>query len=982
MFALNKKIGIGGKLFLAFGFTLTLILAAAIFGWFSFGQVTIKQQDVINRAIPAMKEAQQLAKISASVNAMTSVLASTISEQQYLDIQARLNRQKDRLKHLLKDLEHHGFTSKTIKSLRKTVERITDNLNLQNRQVRLRLDVGKKRDIAISKMLTAAGDITDLSGSLVANSASSTTAVASSLYELIDNPEHNDAAFDALDRLIELDVDSMERMFELRLSSALINALVTQLSKETDISKITSLHRNFINLLKIITRRISEINDPTRQHLAKNFLIKLEHHSSPENTENVFTLQRRRLMNSEALQRLHIQGLEAAASLNTIVGEMIKEGSNIINQSTLNVEEAVDSGKFSLVATAIFSLICITLFLWFYIQKKIVDRLVQLKFAMSELANGNYDLSIDMDGYDELSSMAETIQVFKENAIIKERLERVQEATELELRRHKTHLEQDIEERTEQLRTANKQLEQEAKQHDKARDIAVKANRAKTEFLATMSHELRTPMSGLLGTVNLLTDTELSQQQKHYTEIVNSAGQSLLEILNDLLEFSQIEGGKLELGHIDFSLQQLMNNMTSLMQTSVDKKDIFLVTDIDPNVPRFLNGDPGKLRQILLNLIGNAIKFTDHGQIDVIVRQQKRTSSHSHLLFEVRDTGIGIPLVSQDNIFEPFTQVNSSISRQYGGIGLGLAICKRFIQAMGGEINCKSEENKGTMISFSLALLIGDDNKLEVTSPLAHEDFLFSLKILLVEDDEVNCMVARSYLEKMGCQVAEATDGFQAIELVNKEVYDVILMDIGLPGKDGVETMREIRQLGDPYVGIPVIAMSAHVFKEEVKGYLEAGMNGFLGKPIDVDRMKSVLFEVVYSKDKTVSLLSSKTFKEQATSCRDILVEDVEQIGLEKTNELVELFFNSSQKTLKDLKRAMENKDNKAIGESAHKLKGAACNVGLNLLSQYAMELELSVDTQHAEFQQYFDHINQVYKDSCLLLKSVFEDIYQRQKAG
>ncbi len=983
MFGLNEKIGIGGKLFLAFGFMLTLIAAAAIFGWFGFGQVAIKQQDVINRAIPAMAEAQQLAEVSAIMNAMSPVLASTISEQRYIDIQTRIEKQKDRLKILLKDLEHHGFSTETIRLLRKIVEGITDNLNQQSRQVKLRIEVEKKRDIVISKMLTAAREITELSGSLVANSASGTTAVASSLYELLDNPEDKLATFDALDRLIELDIDSMERMFELRLSSAGINALVTQLSKETELPKITLLHENFLSLLKIITRRVNEINDPTRQLLAKDFLSKLELHSSPENKENVFTLQHRRLMFNYALEKLHAQGLEDAASLNNIVGNMIKEGSSIINQSTLNVEQAVDSGRQTLVITAIISLILTTLFLWFYLQKKVVHRLRHLKFAMNALADGNYDVSIEIDGHDELSSMAETIQVFKQNAIIKERLERVQDATEKELRRHKANLEKDIAESTEQLRRTNKKLEQEAREHDKARDIAEKANRAKTDFFATMSHELRTPMSGLLGTVNLLANTDLTHQQKRYTEIVNSAGQGLLEILNDLLQFSQIEGGKLELGHVDFSLPQLLTNMTSLMQASVEKKGIYLIADIDPEVPIYLKGDPGKLRQILLNLIGNAIKFTKQGRIDVIVEQEQQTNTHTHLLFEVKDTGVGIPESNHKNIFEPFTQVNSSISRQYGGIGLGLAICQRFIDAMGGKIKCNSEKGVGTTISFSLPFLLGnEDNMIEpITSP-TYERLLSSLNVLLVEDDEVNCMVAQSYLGKMGCNVTVAIDGFQALDRVKKDQYDVILMDISLPGKDGVQTTHEIRKLEGINPDIPIIAMSAHVFKEEVRQYLEAGMDGFLGKPIDPVRMNNVLYQVVFHNDKTVSLPTTKLFIEQETSCRESLMEDVKNIGLDKTCEFVTLFFETSKQTLTELKHYIEKKDNNATSESAHKLKGAASSVGLNRLYKCAMEIENSAGEQVAGIQQPFDQLQLIYDDSCHLLRRVLESINQQQKAS
>ena len=324
---------------------------------------------------------------------------------------------------------------------------------------------------------------------------------------------------------------------------------------------------------------------------------------------------------------------------------------------------------------------------------------------MTELAKGNYEIELDIDQHehDELTLMADAVIAFREDAIEKQRFYEVQIETEASLRMRKDTLEKLVKERTKQILEVNRELAQQSIEHLRARELAESASKVKTDFLATMSHELRTPMSSLIGVINLIKDTELTAPQVDYLNTLEVISNTLLEILNDILGYSQIEAGNLIVTGADFNIHAVINDMITVLKPVADNKNIFLNADVDPLMPHILYGDVGKLRQILLNIMGNGLKFTNKGSVKLtVLRQPSSDDSNIWVVFKIEDTGIGIPHNLQENIFEAFHQGMVSIPAEYGGTGLGLSICTRLVSLLGGKITCSSTLGVGSIFSFEL----------------------------------------------------------------------------------------------------------------------------------------------------------------------------------------------------------------------------------------------------------------------------------------
>lgn len=387
-------------------------------------------------------------------------------------------------------------------------------------------------------------------------------------------------------------------------------------------------------------------------------------------------------------------------------------------------------------------------------------------------------------------------------------------------------------------------IEQRDEQLLVAKKVAENANLAKSQFLAQMSHEIRTPMNGVLGIASLLMHTSLNEKQSNFVRTIRNSGESLLNLINDILDFSKIEAGKLELELLPFNLRDMTEETVELLSEHALEKNVNLACLVESDVPAHVTGDPGRLRQILMNLLGNAIKFTSHGEVLLFVSQEKTRNRDVWLRFEIRDSGIGIKKENQEDIFAAFSQADEYTTRKFGGTGLGLAICRRLVDLMGGEIGVESAEGKGATFWFTTVFTIGESRKTAIEKqPEIAIAQKFDVSILVVEDNLTNQIVAEGTLEKMGCKVELASNGREAVSAVKKNQYDLIFMDCQMPIMDGYKATEKIRKTekDNGTERVPIVALTAHAMKGVRERCFAVGMDDYIAKPFREPELAKIL---------------------------------------------------------------------------------------------------------------------------------------------
>lgn len=531
----------------------------------------------------------------------------------------------------------------------------------------------------------------------------------------------------------------------------------------------------------------------------------------------------------------------------------------------------------------------------------------------------------------------------------------------------------------------------------RAISAAESASRAKSNFLANMSHEIRTPLNGVTGMLELLSSTTLDEQQQRYVHGAQSSADCLMSLINGILDFSKIEQGMLELDPVDFNLHQLIHDVADIMAPAARKSGLEIVCELSPDLPKWVSADNSRLRQILLNLVSNAVKFTEKGRVSIEAQKQYTDIGDLMVRIAVSDTGIGIPVDRRHRLFKLFSQVDGSTTRRFGGTGLGLALCKKLVELFGGEIGVESESEKGSTFWFTVCLQPPSEEHPEEkresngatdlirTEPLAEQSSR-DFRVLVAEDYEINQVVVREFLRRFGLECEIVGDGQVAVDRAKSGEFDMILMDCQMPLMDGLQAARFIRDAETPDHGlsrsgkrIPVIALTANAVAGDREECLEAGMDDYLTKPITCQALTNMLLRWMPTpQSKGLEPIPNEAAPRVCVGSASVAEAfDVEQLmsqcfgDVDLAIELLNMFELRGRQSLRDLEEAIAGNNRLAVQHLSHGVKGVAANLCAMRLRESAGALERRSMDESVVLKSLLDEIHDFRTDLMLCLESV-----------
>lgn len=852
-----------------------LTLTSTLVGWYNLRFISQVEKDNTQALIPTMNMARQLSEASAWELFAAQNLTSADNEKMWQAQGRMLTAQSLKINALLQALREQGFDTTAIEQQEQEISR---SLRQQGELVGQRLQLRQQQQQLSQQIVAAADEIARLAQGQANNAATSAGATQAGIYDLIEQDQRQ-AAESALDRLIDIDLEYVNQMNELRLSALRVQQMVMNLGLEQIQKNAPTLEKQLNNAVKILQRRQIRIEDPGVRAQVATTLTTVSQYS------DLLALFQQDSEISNHLQTLAQNNIAQFAQFSSEVSQLV-DTIELRNQHGLaHLEKASARGQYSLLLLGMVSLCALILILWRVVYRSVTRPLAEQTQALQRLLDGDIDSPFpETAGVRELDTIGRLMDAFRSNVHA--------------LNRHREQLAAQVKARTAELQEL-------VIEHRQARAEAEKASQAKSAFLAAMSHEIRTPLYGILGTAQLLADNPALNAQRDDLRAITDSGESLLTILNDILDYSAIEAGGKNVSVSDepFEPRPLLESTLQLMSGRVKGRPIRLATAIADDMPCALMGDPRRIRQVITNLLSNALRFTDEGYI--ILRS--RTDGEQWLV-EVEDSGCGIDPAKLAEIFQPFVQV----SGKRGGTGLGLTISSRLAQAMGGELSATSTPEVGSC---------------------------FCLRLLLIEDNPLTQRITVEMLNTSGAQVVAVGNAAQALEtLQNSEPFAAALVDFDLPDVDGITLAR---QLAQQYPSLVLIGFSAHVIDETLRQRTSSLFRGIIPKPVPREVLGQLL----------AHYLQLQVNNDQSLDVSQ-LNEDAQLMGTEKIHEWLVLFTQHALPLLDEIDIARASQDSEKIKRAAHQLKSSCSSLGMRIASQLCAQLEqqpLSAPLPHEE---------------------------------